>query len=198
MMLTTFATGVYLSDDIYNLSSKETMLIRTEKTQSNYGGNSASTDRYVLNKHKSIKSFIVNEVNKLFYKKLNVNTNVAIDITQSWFNYNKKEKRHHNHNHRNSVISGIMYLQGTSGATVFKRPNDLGFASLFDFDTTQINEFNNNEFYIYPEIGKLILFPSMMEHYVMENKNDETRITLSFNTFFKGSFGVEDRLTKAR
>ena len=197
-MLTTFATGVYLSDNIYNLSSEETMLIETEKTRPNYGGNSTSTDSYVLNNYKSIKSFIVDEVNKLFYKKLHVNTNVAIDITQSWFNYNKKGNTHHIHNHRNSVISGIMYLQGTSGATIFKRPNDLGIASLFDFDTTQINEFNNNEFYINPEIGKLILFPSMMEHYVAENKNDETRITLSFNTFFKGSFGVEDRLTKVR
>ena len=196
MIITTFATGVYLSEETYDISNKEIDLIKKEDTHLNNGGNSTSTDSYVLNNYKSIKSFIVDEVNKLFYKKLNVNPNVTIDITQSWFNYNRKGNTHHIHNHRNSIISGIMYLQGTSGTTVFKRPNDLSFVNLFDFDIQLENEYNNREFYMLPQVGKLILFPSMLEHYVTENKNNETRITLSFNTFIKGDFGVKKRLTK--
>jgi len=196
MIITTFATGVYLSEETYDISNKEIDLIKKEDTHLNNGGNLTSTDSYVLNNYKSIKSFIVDEVNKLFYKKLNVNPNVTIDITQSWFNYNRKGNTHHIHNHRNSIISGIMYLQGTSGTTVFKRPNDLSFVNLFDFDIQLENEYNNREFYMLPQVGKLILFPSMLEHYVTENKNNETRITLSFNTFIKGDFGVKKRLTK--
>jgi ectoine hydroxylase-related dioxygenase (phytanoyl-CoA dioxygenase family) len=53
---------------------------------------------------------------------------------------------------------------------------------------------NHAIFRIKPEIGDLILFPSHLLHSVDTVTTDETRISLSFNVFFKGELGNEENL----
>ena len=43
--------------------------------------------------------------------------------------------------------------------------------------------------------GDLVLFPSHLSHLVPSNLSDEERISLSFNTWVKGSLGTKQRLT---
>ena len=43
---------------------------------------------------------------------------------------------------------------------------------------------------------KLILFPSHVTHFVESNMHDTPRISLSMNTFIKGSIGIKDSLTE--
>jgi ectoine hydroxylase-related dioxygenase (phytanoyl-CoA dioxygenase family) len=45
------------------------------------------------------------------------------------------------------------------------------------------------------ESGELLLFLSTLEHSVLENKSEEDRISISFNTFTKGSIGSIEDLT---
>jgi len=46
------------------------------------------------------------------------------------------------------------------------------------------------------DTGKIILFPSSLVHEVQYKQGIDTRVSLSFNVFFKGSIGVEIELTK--
>ena len=71
----------------------------------------------------------------------------------------------HNHN-EHAIISGVFYLRvpENSANIIFKSGN-------------------NNELEMEAETGKIILFPSELDHYVPENKSSETRISLSFNLY---------------
>ena len=42
----------------------------------------------------------------------------------------------------------------------------------------------------------MVLFPSSMYHEAPTNMNDETRISLSFNTFIRGEIGGDRQCTK--
>ena len=46
------------------------------------------------------------------------------------------------------------------------------------------------------EKNQMVLFPSSMYHEAPTNVNDETRITLSFNTFIRGELGGDRQCTK--
>ena len=57
------------------------------------------------------------------------------------------------------------------------------------------NHFNSHNFSLAMNKGELILFPSNLQHSVPYNQSDEERISLSFNTWSKGSLGNIDSLT---
>lgn len=109
-----------------------------------------------------------------------------IRISQMWANRSTLLQWHHLHTHPNSVLSGILYIQGVSGKTWFVRKNNYDVSDkymvLLPDDGTIIHK-------IEPEKGTLLIFPSSLAHSVDENKSPIDRITISFNTFFKGKFG---------
>ena len=59
----------------------------------------------------------------------------------------------------------------------------------------EFNHFNSATFMLPMKKGELILFPSNLQHSVPANQSDEERISLSFNTWAKGSLGDEKSLT---
>ena len=85
-----------------------------------------------------------------------------------WFNSTSKGEstRKHNHNQQ-ALVSGVFYLQV---------PNNSG--NLFFING------ENNELEIPAKKGKIVFFPSELEHYVAENKSEDSRISISFN-FYK-------------
>jgi uncharacterized protein (TIGR02466 family) len=74
-------------------------------------------------------------------------------------------------------ISGVYYYQtnGKDGDICFINP--FNAARYFDFG--RVSSRSNN---IYtPTVGRLLLFPSYVQHKVRPNKTDNTRISLAFN-----------------
>jgi ectoine hydroxylase-related dioxygenase (phytanoyl-CoA dioxygenase family) len=57
------------------------------------------------------------------------------------------------------------------------------------------NEYNNGSFAVKVNTGELILFPSTTRHSVPINTLDDTRYSLSFNTFTSSQIGSTDQLT---
>jgi hypothetical protein len=55
----------------------------------------------------------------------------------------------------------------------------------------------NSETWWFPvERGKLIMFPSSTTHEVKVKKGSNTRVSLAFNTFYKGKIGADKDLTE--
>lgn len=118
-------------------------------------------------------------------------------VTSCWANKNTKYKGHHTHYHPNSIISGIFYLTShETGETVFE-VDDPWYR--FDDDLlwytgqeskssrsrgTPIKDKNK------PVAGKLLLFPSSLYHGVRPLNEMPERYTVSFNTFIKGTLGI--------
>ena len=49
-------------------------------------------------------------------------------------------------------------------------------------------------YYFHPKEGRLLIFPSSLEHSVEKKKGSNLRISLAFNVFIKGNIGKEDDL----
>ena len=77
--------------------------------------------------------------------------------------------------------------------TFFRQTNLLEW----DLNYTERNIFNTDLINVEVEKNQMILFPSSIYHEGSPtNVNDETRITLSFNTFIRGELGNDRQCTK--
>ena len=114
-------------------------------------------------------------------------------ITQSWLNKNKKGESHHEHVHPNSMVSGVWYPQ------IHEQLPPIQFRNKGQRDislqTEKFNTFNSATFLLPMKRGELILFPSNLSHSVPVNNSEEERISLSFNSWPKGSMGDKKSLT---
>lgn len=109
-----------------------------------------------------------------------------LKITQSWANKTITGQSHHAHTHPNSYMSGILYLTtAEEGSTEFYSLNPWFdfFLILIDADRQYANVFRQK-----PIAGKLLLFPSKLEHCVQECVGEAPRFTVSFNVFPEGRF----------
>ena len=114
-------------------------------------------------------SYVISKASQLYEQSFIVpHELLGFNKNEFWFNSAKKGESTRLHNHNTSaIISGVFYLQVPmkSGNLFFKNGNSY-------------------ELEITPETGKLVLFPSQLDHYVPDNKNKEKRISISFN-FYK-------------
>lgn len=110
-----------------------------------------------------------------------------LKINLMWANKSEYLQWHHPHIHANSILSGIVYIQGDTGSTWFSRPSDYDIRSRYDVRLPNPEIIHKQK----PENGTLLIFPSTLMHSVDENTSPQDRITMSFNTFFKGTIGSE-------
>jgi uncharacterized protein (TIGR02466 family) len=65
----------------------------------------------------------------------------------------------------------------------------------FNLSKGQANNYNSQDVAILVETGDLVLFPSNFVHEVPPTTSEETRISISFNTFIRGYIGDEKSST---
>ena len=112
---------------------------------------------------------------------------VKLEITSCWTNKTRKLQIHHRHMHPNSFMSGILYLSEdhSGGLTEFMTDNLWWNNFKWLMFGNSPNARTINQKYI-PQKGKLLLFPSELQHGVTAVIDNSTRYTISFNTFFSG------------
>jgi uncharacterized protein (TIGR02466 family) len=102
----------------------------------------------------------------------------------SWINFFYPNQSEHQHNHYTNFLSGVYYVKATSesGAYRFFDPasQKVMWKSMF-LNNAKTNFNNQNVGEYLPENGKLIVFPSWLEHSVLANKTNEIRISIAFN-----------------
>jgi hypothetical protein len=59
----------------------------------------------------------------------------------------------------------------------------------------EYNTYNSESWWFEVGAGDLILFPSHLTHMVQTKEDDNTRISIAFNTFLKGYIGSDESLT---
>ena len=102
-----------------------------------------------------------------------------LDICNTWINIQNKDSVLKFHTHPNSEVSGALYLNvgDDAGSITFMNPNP--YVKYQHYETE--NDYNAKSFWIKPNSGDLILFPSWLEHGSFGNKMDG-RMCISFNT----------------
>ena len=190
-----FGTPVYISGDSYNLPEEDLFHVNTQETYPNQGGNTTSKNSYILEQFPDLKDWILDQIELYKTEVLKIQDEVFFGITQSWLNYNSKKSFHHSHNHRNSVISGVFYVEGTTPIR-FERKDH--YFPQFDFNYSEYTNYNSSQYDIQVSPGKLFLFPSLLNHSVLSNEDDKVRISLAFNTWMKGTIGDTECNTRLK
>jgi len=155
--------------------------------------NFKSDDTYLL-KHKElskIKDFINKSLNR--FTQNVYQTKQRLVVTQCWANRNPPNSKHHEHVHPNSIISGVFYFRQTKTLPPIQFSKSI--QESFKLNPEKYNQVNSETFLLPMVDGELVLFPSSLRHSVPFNKGNETRYSMSFNTFCIDELGSRDSLT---
>ena len=186
----------YLDDNFSRLAEQKQELhyvdIRKEG-KANSGGTSCQLilDQFQDEKIALLRAF--HEVNTEKLKYLNT----EFKISTSWISKTPPGGFSNFHTHANSFMSGILYFDeyddnsGPLELASFNFPENS-----FQLVPTEFNEYNSQEYTIYPSKNLLILFPSYLYHRIGTNNSSETRYSLAFNIVPSGTIGMHDSTLK--
>ena len=136
-----------------------------------------------------LKQLIDQKVNH-FAKQILQVSNFDFEMHTMWAVKHEPGHWAFKHSHKNSLISGVLYIDvhPNCGNIIFEKPlHYLNlFPSCFIAHHTQQTIFNSGAFCLEPQNNMIILFPSHLEHYVMPNESGFDRYCIAFDYFMKG------------
>ena len=193
-----FPIPVYMTSMERPFTKQELKFVNEQK---NYcyknEGNFNTKDNYILNRKefKNIKKFLNQCCKDYLDKIICPKNNIDLYITQSCLNYTKENQYHHKHEHPNSVISGVLYFDSDKKNDTIKFFSDIKYLQIKP-EVDKYNIWNSSSWWFPVETGKLVMFPSSTTHQVDLKKGSNTRVSLAFNTFYKGTIGSSCDLTE--
>ena len=192
-LLQIFPTPILITKYEENISEETKYVENLKYNYQKDNKNFRSTDSYLF-KHeplKKIKNFCRESITK--YTEKILNSKQSLVITQCWTNKNPPGAKHHEHVHPNSIVSGVFFFRigGKLPPIQFAKT----IQGAMKLDPIKFNNINAETFLLPCVPGELLLFPSNLKHSVPINLSDETRYSMSFNTFCIDVLGSEKSLT---
>ena len=176
--------GINNFDDYKDQLIQETYQERDEdpigRKISNRGGWQSNQINIQECKSKTLKKIIIDSLSGF----TPISENVSM-VIEGWKNINAPGDFNVKHDHPRSNLSGVLWIKTAknSGNLVFTSPQLFNkFQELYNYtDEFKYDTKSYMTYYFPPTEGRILLFPSSLEHEVEENKSDEDRISYSFN-----------------
>ena len=152
----------------------------TGRKISNYGG--WQSNQYNIHKYNSetLKKIIIDSLSGF----LPMSENVSM-VIEGWTNINGPGDSNVKHMHPKAVLSGVLWIKAPKncGNIIFETPNLFEKCQELESYTDEFALKTNSymTYFFNPKEGKIIIFPSSLNHEVEKNKSDEDRISYSFN-----------------
>lgn len=193
-----FPTPVMFSELDRDFTQVELDLVEKCSHETNKNtGNTSSNNNYILNEPvmADLKKFVEEQLNVYVQKVYKPKYKAEAYVTQSWLNWTKPGEYHHKHEHPNSFISGVLYINTdeTKDKITFHRGNPYQQLQLAS-DTWDV--YNSSSWWFNVKSKGIVIFPSSLTHHVEDVIADETRVSLAFNTFIRGTLGDNRSLTE--
>jgi uncharacterized protein (TIGR02466 family) len=192
-----FPTPIYMSKLDRELTPLELKFVdKNKKDFYKNDGNITSNNNYILNEKPfaNIKKELDLRVQDYFDKVISPANNITPYITQSWLNYTETNQYHHKHQHPNSLVSGVFYINCDDKFDKIKFFKE--DYKIIKPEVKNWNIWNSESWWFSVKTGDVILFPSSLTHMVETKQGDNTRISLAFNVFIKGTVGSNKELTE--
>jgi len=117
-------------------------------------------------------------MNKEIEKIINIinnNYNNKLQLKEFWAHIHEHNQSTNLHHH--ALIDNLKESPTLSAVYYVSVPKESGVI-VFEYN---VNQFKKKRYWIKPEVGLFIVFPSTLEHFVTRNKSQEERISISFN-----------------
>jgi uncharacterized protein (TIGR02466 family) len=194
-----FPTPVMFNNIGRDFTKEELVYIESHSTSIyRNAGNVTSNNNYILNEPEmaDLNKFVTKQLNEYVKQVYKPKYSAEAFVTQSWLNWTKKGEFHHKHNHSNSFISGVLYIStdSTKDKIQFYKPE----YTQLQLATDTYDIFNSHSWWFNVVTGGIVLFPSSLTHEVANVVADDTRVSLAFNSFIKGTFGDKGSLTELK
>ena len=193
-----FPIPIYSTKIDREFTKQELHFLKEQKNHySKNTGNISTKDNYILNKKefKNIKKFLDQCCKDYLERIISPKNNIELYITQSWLNYTEENEYHHTHEHPNSVVSGVLYFDCDKENDKIKFSNPIRYQQIKP-EIDKYNIWNSHTWWLPVETGQLLMFPSSTTHQVDTKQGTNTRISLAFNTFYKGTIGSNNNLNE--
>tara|TARA_B100002052_G_scaffold49247_1_gene42294 strand:+ start:665 stop:1261 length:597 start_codon:yes stop_codon:yes gene_type:complete len=152
----------------------------------------ASKNIRVLEEYPKTKKIILNKFKEIAKNQLGYDN--EFKLSTSWFTKVEKGGHADFHSHRNCLYSGIYYFGNSysknSGKLCFR--SNIQYYSDFHIKSNKKDLLSATSWSIKPEVKKMILFPSYLEHAILEHMEDTIRYSLAFNLYPVGEYGIGD------
>jgi len=126
---------------------------------------------------------IVSENVNLCFLEINPRENIKLALSGVWYNIYDIGSDLEAHVHPGNCISATYYVKAPVGCGDFVVTNPdrtIPYQYTPKYFTNR-NEITRVKYYLKPEVGSLVIFPSNLNHLVTANKSEEQRISISFN-----------------
>ena len=94
------------------------------------------------------------------------------------------------------MVSGVLYFDSDIKNDQIKFSNPKYVYQQIKPEIDKYNIWNSDTWWFPVKTGMLVMFPSSTRHQVETKQGNNTRISLAFNTFYKGSVGSNEGLTE--
>lgn len=155
-------------------------------------GAAATKNIRVLEEYPKTKKIILNKFKEITKNQLGYDN--EFKLSTSWFTKVEKGGHADFHSHRNCLYSGIYYFGNSysksSGKLCFR--SNIQHYSDFLIKSNRKDLLNATTWTIQPQRKKMVLFPSYLEHAILEHMEDAIRYSLAFNFYPVGEYGSGD------
>lgn len=148
-----------------------------------------SSNLKILNSYTDTKKIVDKYFNQFKNDVMKYN-DVEFKMTTSWVTKTVKNSMSHYHNHKNSMFSGVLYLNGGEDMAPieFKNYNTQDILS----EVSEYNIYNSDTWQLYPQKNMIIFFRSNLMHKIGHQKINVDRYSIAFNYFPEGNIGYDD------
>ena len=120
-----------------------------------------------------------------------------IEITNMWGNILRpqSQRAHAPHTHSNNFLSGVFYLKTSSDTSPIQFFDPRPQANVLKPRKKEFNLLNSDMAQFNSETGYGVVFPSWLQHWVPETKDE--RISIAWNAIVRGKYGEPNTLQNA-
>ena len=120
-----------------------------------------------------------------------------IEITNMWGNILRpqSQRAHAPHTHSNNFLSGVFYLKTSSDTSPIQFFDPRPQSNVLKPRKKEYNTLNSDMAQFNSETGYGVVFPSWLQHWVPETKDE--RISIAWNVIVRGEYGEPNTLQNA-
>ena len=120
-----------------------------------------------------------------------------IEITNMWGNILRpqSQRAHAPHTHSNNFLSGVFYLKTSSETSPIQFFDPRPQSNVLKPRKKEFNLLNSDMAQFNSETGYGVVFPSWLQHWVPETKDE--RVSIAWNALVRGKYGEPNTLQNA-